>query len=789
MLGPSQVFVAALAVGLAVPALGVARPSQVAAAALVVAAAALAGRPQSATLLTVGGVALALGALAGDFRLRALTAPAAELRGQAETRGIDAWGGVLELQERPRRVRYGWRARARLSSPPGAGATVLVRGDGHPPRALDLGSRACVRGRLQHEDRAPAGRGRADGAGPARPPPRLAGLLRLSQIRYCGHRHGVAGAIDAARRRSLAALRGALGSADGELAAGLVLGLDEWIAPSTREDFRASGLGHLLAVSGQNVALLLALAGPFVRVAVRSLRLRWALLALLIVLYVPLAGAGAPLQRAAVMGLAGLAASAAARPQQRWHALALAAVATLLLDPRQVHDASWQLSFAAVAGLAGFARPLERALAPPLRGRPEGPLRPLLDAAQRSFAAAVAMTVAASLATAPITLATFGALPAGTLAANLVALPAVAPAMWFGMVLAASGQLSLVPGCGSFLVGLAGKLIGPCLQLALRHLEWSAETFAVLPQIDRTSGLKLLAPALLAGALVLLAPLPGARPARRVLAAAIAAYALWVVVELRGPGPPSAPTITFLDVGQGDAVLVQDGRGASVLFDSGPPEARVVRLLRRAGVSRLDVVVATHPSRDHHGGLRAVVEQLRPRLFVDGGDGTRDPVFRAARSLAVAHGARLIPGLAPLRLSVGRISVQVLSPRPRPPGPPPADPNPRAIVALVEVAGVRFLTSGDAESGALSPLRLPAVEIIKVPHHGSADPGLPAVLRRLRPAIAVIEVGAGNPFGHPSPSTLAALARHGARVWRTDRDGTVTISLRRRRLIVETAGG
>ena len=209
------------------------------------------------------------------------------------------------------------------------------------------------------------------------------------------------------------------------------------------------------------------------------------------------------------------------------------------------------------------------------------------------------------------------------------------------------------------------------------------------------------------------------------------------------------------------------------------------RLLRRSGVRRLALVVATHASRDHHGGLRAVLERYRVGLLLDGGDGTRDPAFLRLLAEAERRGVRRIPAVAPLRLRAGGVAVRVLSPTERPPGPPPEDPNPRAVVAVVSAGGFELLLSADAESEALSPLELPDVDAMKVPHHGSADPGLPAVLERLRPEVAAIEVGE-NSYGHPASSTLAALRRSGARIYRTDRDGTVRLGLAGGRLAVST---
>jgi competence protein ComEC len=189
------------------------------------------------------------------------------------------------------------------------------------------------------------------------------------------------------------------------------------------------------------------------------------------------------------------------------------------------------------------------------------------------------------------------------------------------------------------------------------------------------------------------------------------------------------------------------------------------------------VVVATHASRDHHGGLGEVFERYPVGLLLDGGDGTRDRSFRAMLAKARQRGVRHVVANAPLSLRAGGLRIRVLSPPPRRAGPPPEDPNPRAVVAIVSAGSFDLLLSADAESETLLPLALPHVEAMKVPHHGSADPGLAGLLRRLRPEVAGIEVGKDNSYGHPAPSTIAALRRAGVRTWRTDRNGTVRLRI------------
>jgi competence protein ComEC len=145
---------------------------------------------------------------------------------------------------------------------------------------------------------------------------------------------------------------------------------------------------------------------------------------------------------------------------------------------------------------------------------------------------------------------------------------------------------------------------------------------------------------------------------------------------------------------------------------------------------------------------------------------------------ADARGIRRLSARAGEVLHVGRMTIRILGPPQREPGsPPPEDPNPIGVAAIVSQGAFDLWLSADAESDAILRYPLRPVEAMKVSHHGSADPGLPEVLDRLRPRIAAIEVGAHNSYGHPTPSTLAALGHAGVPTYRTDRDGTVTLTV------------
>jgi competence protein ComEC len=283
----------------------------------------------------------------------------------------------------------------------------------------------------------------------------------------------------------------------------------------------------------------------------------------------------------------------------------------------------------------------------------------------------------------------------------------------------------------------------------------------------------------------------GRRRRRRAIgAAALAVATMAALFLIRGPAPPRPGelVVSFLDVGQGDATLLQAG-GAAILVDTGPPGGPILRRLREAGLKRLDLLVLTHGQADHEGMAPAVLRAHPARVILNGAAGADTPVQRQLAQLAARAHARTVVAEAGETLRVGRMALRVLWPPHRAAGTAPAgDPNDRAVVAQVTTGGFDLLLPADAESNVTARLALPRVDALKVAHHGSADDGLPAELGRLRPRFAAIEVGADNTYGHPAPSTLAALRAVGD-VARTDRDGTIRLRVAGGRMRVERERG
>jgi competence protein ComEC len=556
------------------------------------------------------------------------------------------------------------------------------------------------------------------------------------------------------RERASAGLGRGMPAREAALARGFVLGEDDGVDEVTKEDFRRSGLSHLLAVSGQNVTLLGLLAMPLLAALGIPLRERLFWVLALIVVYVPVAGAGPSIQRAGVMGALGLLAILAGRRSSGFYGLVVAAVVTLAVDPGVAADIGWQLSFAALLGILLLASSLRRAIGARLG---EGPWR-------RALAEGLAMTAAATLATAPLIAFHFETLSTTTLAANVLALPAVAPAMWLGMCGSGLAQLPGLP--LEPLNGLNALLLAYIAQVA----DWCAAPEWAELRVHLSGGGLLAAYLGLALGVWVCRNWPGYACA----AAAVASAFLAPLPDWGGApeGPPPGLRVTVLDVGQGDAILLQPAGAPAVLVDGGPPGAGLARALEDAGVDSLGAAVVTHDQSDHAGG----VEELLGAVPVG-----RLLFARLGRDLITAAEAA---GAEPVRIAAGRelrsggLRLGVLWPPSQLLGEASrgADPNRLSLVMEARWRDFTMLLPGDAEAEAV-PLDPAPLDVLKVAHHGSEDAGLAGLLERTRPGLAVISVGGENPYGHPTAATLATLERHGIPTLRTDTSGAIEIDV------------
>ncbi len=589
-------------------------------------------------------------------------------------------------------------------------------------------------------------------------------VVRADRWRAVGRRGGLAGFADRLRARVSRSMAPGLSGERRAVLAGVVLGEDEGLSEDLRADFRASGLFHLLAVSGQNVALV---AGGALLLAWLVGLPRWlgevgALSA--IGGYVLAVGWQPSIVRAGVAGALASLAWLVARPRDRWYFLLVGAAVLLAWNPYSLLEPGFQLSFGAVGAIFVGVPRIERRL----EGYP-GP---------RWLRAVIAVSVACGVATAPILLVHFGSVPIYSVISNALAAPAVAPLL--GLAFAAAAVEPVFPLLAATLGWLNGWLAA--------YLAGCARVIGGFPyaQVSTTT-------AALGAAVILAVGIVATRlrPPR-----APRAFALVVLIVLFGAGwklsrpsdqlpPPRGLRMTFLDVGQGDSTLIQVPEG-SILVDEGPPEADVAGQLLRLGVRRLAVLVLTHPSRDNIGGAEEVVRRLEVGMVFEPALPFPNPFGAAALREATKRRISIVVTRAGRDFTLGRLRVRVLWPDEV--ASPADDPNDHATVLLASYGSVDALLPADAESNVTSRLRIPPVEILKVGHHGSTDDGLPELLASLRPRVAIVSVGKKNDYGHPRPSTMTALDRApGLGVYRTDEDGRIVLESDGERFSVRTA--
>jgi len=561
----------------------------------------------------------------------------------------------------------------------------------------------------------------------------------------------------AVKRWAVETIRSSLPETSAALLAGLLLGERTALPRETDEGFRRAGVYHLLAVSGFNVALLAS--SVFATLALVGVPRRAAALAAAIALiaFALVVGGQPSVLRATVMGLLLLLSVLLERESQVMNALALAAFLLLLWDPGNLRDPGFALSFAATAGLVYLGPSLADRLA--TRGWPSW------------LAQSLAVSAGAQLAVTPVMLTYFNQFSVIGVVANLFVVPLAAPATTLGML---ALLLSLV---SHTLAGLCFDVVWLIL-VTLRAVVWAAAAVpgAMVNLPAPSWGVVIAWYAALA-----LAPLWG----RRRLVAPVIVGLVLVVASLSlepwwKPGDGRL-RVFFLDVGQGDATLIELPDGRRLLVDGGPGggqrfdvgERVIAPFLWNHPVRHLDAVALSHSDADHAGGLAAILRHFTVDEFWENGS-WRPAAEETLRALERSRAPRRVLH-AGERLWLGEALVTVLNPAEG----ARTDANDESLVLRLDWRGVSLLLTGDLGREGEERLRSQAgplaVTLLKVGHHGSRFSSSAAFLAAARPSIAIVSAGARNPFRHPSPETLARLEAAGARVYRTDRDGAVIV--------------
>jgi len=526
-----------------------------------------------------------------------------------------------------------------------------------------------------------------------------------------------------------------------------------------------TGMIHLLSVSGSHLALLAALCYLILRRTKLSRRRQAQVVLAVAVLFTLLTGCEPTTVRALGMLACALLALLLRRRTDVLSALALSLIVMLLFDPLLATSLSVQLSLASVVSIVCFGRYFGRWL------------RCLLPRAGRLVADGVGATLAANLAVLPFSAGVFGVVSLIAPLANLLLAPFVSAMVVLGLIGIMVCLVSQAAAQVCFRAALAVGVVFERLNAWLSQQQWSALSASALPPLVLV-GLCVLA--------ILLWSLwvrPTRPRARRVAAVVLAIIVLVATVPLATrPGSLQLTRgVVVLDVGQGDALLVRDA-GHTGLIDTGPSSTVLREQLRVQQVTRLDFVLFTHGHADHIGGAGALDRSFHiAHIYVSQGAQSSTKLEAISKRLDVP----LTGMLAGQSFMLGRIKVTAIWPRAAVSDP---DANESCLTTLLSdelpdnqdpVPTDTLLTSGDAEEpsvrAAVVSAHITHIDVLKVPHHGSAVSLSDALLNRLTPTLAVISCGLHNSYGHPKPVTLQFLEKHAISYKRTDLDGAVVV--------------
>jgi competence protein ComEC len=607
-------------------------------------------------------------------------------------------------------------------------------------------------------------------------------------------------AIFALKDRARAVIAGLVPDPEASLLQGIVLGIETGIPAGLYDDYNATGTSHIIVISGANITLIAALFSRTLGRVVGRRRAYWFTLAS-VILYVLLVGADAVVVRAGVMGALYLTARHLGRRATAYVSLFASLLFLTLINPLALWNVGFQLSFAATLGLALFTpaieRLFERALTrfvPPERARQV--IRTLNDA--------VVVSLAAQALTTPLVVYHFGRLSLVAPLTNLLILPIQPPIMALGGLATVAGLVPILEPAARVVAWLPWLGLAYTNAVVRTMADWR---FASVSIGRASASVLLLYYGLLLGGIWLWQKRDGTHgrawawvkslPTRwsttgvlgLLLAAAI--LACLAVVQL----PDGRLHVSFLDVGQGDAILITAPQGQQILVDGGPSPSALTSALGQEMAfwdRSLDVVVMTHPDGDHVAGLLEVLDRYRVGQWLDNGRPGDDAVYAECQALLEGATATRHVVRAGDRLELGQnVVLEVLHPSLEPISGPDGEDNDHSVVLRLIWAGASFLLTGDvgaeAERLLLESGQPLSAAVLKVAHHGSGASSTDPFLAAVAPRYAVIPVGADNRFGHPKREVLDRLARSGdVTVLRTDESGTIEFITDGQRLWVQT---
>lgn len=609
-------------------------------------------------------------------------------------------------------------------------------------------------------------------------------------------------------RNSLAnGLKQSLPEPQAAVAQTLLLGNRDNLSPELKENFRGTGTSHLLAISGLHVGVVLVLTMAFSTFLLGRKGPYFLLVPLLALWgYAVLSGMSPSVVRAAIMGTIYLAAVAAGRPRNVFPPLALAAGVMAGLDPGILRDLSFQLSFAAVAGIA--------LLAPPMTDWLQDKLR--LTHERHSFAISLArgallsavVSLAATLSTLPLVAFHFHQLPTLGIPATVLALPALPPILLTSALTVAANAV----------YPALGQVIGWTAYLPITYLISIVQAVAAIPgtliEIPRFSGLLVwlyYVPLTLAALTPwhrlaelqrkVLDALPSfplwSRPANLRLLIPAAALFLFASVAWTQAfsGPDGRLHVIFLDVDQGDAILIVTPSGQRILVDGGPDPVEAVRVLNDHlpfWDRSLDLLVSTHTDEDHLAGLVGIIQRHSIGTVVEGVPGS-SPLYLRWQQALEEKSIQPITVLRGASIQLGDgLTLNVLNPPVDSNSSSDRNSNNQSVVLRLQYGEVSFLLTGDIEEEVELELLREGYDlsstVLKVPHHGSRDSSSPFFLRAVNPTVAIVQSGEENRYGHPHQDVIERLKKIVADdgLYATSLHGTVELTTDGRSLWVKS---
>ena len=569
-------------------------------------------------------------------------------------------------------------------------------------------------------------------------------------------------------RRAIASTVGSHSPLSAAIVTAVLIGDRSGLPDDVRLRLQAAGTYHVIAISGGNIAILAALVLGALALPIGRRRACAATIAVLC-LYAAIVTTGPSVWRATTMAVVYLAARALDHRAGPWHALALAGLVMVCVQPLDVGDAGFLLTFGATAALLVVAR---RAF-----DRQEG------SVLKTWMVGAFLASLATEVALLPIAATTFSRVTAAGLLLNFVAIPVMGVVQVAGLVAVAGLSAEPVAAAAAWAAHGGATILVESARL-VEAAPWT--TARVPPPGDALVAVYY---GSLAGALWL-----SSKAARMAAVAGVAGAGLLIVsgIDLGGGGDaarPGALRLTVFDVGQGESMLLEFPDGSRTLLDAGGAPfgsgafdigGRVLApALWARGVRSLEGLLLTHGDPDHLGGARAIVDDFEPERLLEGIVVPGHAPGAAVRAAARRSGARLVLLRAGMTWRAGSVRVRVLHP-PEPDWERPRVRNDDSVVLEVVYGMVALLLTGDAGAGierAILPQVTPSpVRVLKVGHHGSRTSTSRQLLDAWRPHYALISPGRGNRFGHPASEVIQRLESAGSRVYRTDRDGQITLT-------------